>query len=214
MNSIEHQTLPSEDMHSYEPRLGHGLRHDPFNAIVGPRPIGWISSINSSGQLNLAPYSFFNAFNYVPPIIGFSSIGRKDTLRNVQQMGEFVWNLVTQPLAEAMNQSCAAVAPEVSEFELAGLTPEASRLVQPPRVAESPVAFECKVTQIVQLQSADGTQVSTWLVLGEVVAVHIRKDLIVEGIYDTARAGHVLRGGGPADYFTVGPAQLFRMVRP
>ncbi len=214
MNSIEPPTFLSDDRHSYEPRLGHGLRHDPFNAIVGPRPIGWISSINSSGQLNLAPYSFFNAFNYVPPIIGFSSVGAKDTLRNVQQTGEFVWNLVTQPLAEAMNQTCAAVAPQVSEFELAGLTPLASRLVQPPRVAQSPVAFECKATQIVQLQGADGTQVSTWLVLGEVVAVHIRKDLIVDGIYDTARAGHVLRGGGPADYFTVGPAQLFRMVRP
>lgn len=170
--------------------------------------------MNSSGQLNLAPYSFFNAFNYVPPIIGFSSVGAKDTLRNVQQTGEFVWNLVTQPLAEVMNQTCAAVAPEVSEFELAGLTPLASRLVRPPRVAESPVAFECKATQIVQLQGADGTQVSTWLVLGEVVAVHIRKDLIVDGIYDTARSGHVLRGGGSADYFTVGPAQLFRMVRP
>lgn len=204
----------SDEIHSYEPRVGHGLRHDPFNAIVGPRPIGWISSMSSSGQLNLAPYSFFNAFNYVPPIIGFASVGRKDTLRNVQQTGEFVWNLVTQPLAEAMNQTCAAVPPEVNEFELAGLTPLASSLVKPPRVAQSPVAFECKTTQIIQLQGADGTKVSTWLVLGEVVAVHIRKDLIVDGIYDTARAAHVLRGGGPADYFTVGPAQLFRMVRP
>ena len=200
--------------YSYQPRLGHGLPHDPFNAIVGPRPIGWISTRSASGVNNLAPYSFFNAFNYVPPIIGFASIGYKDTLRNIEETGEFVWNLTTRALAEAMNQSCAPVGPEVSEFALAGLTPLASTVVAPPRVAESPVTFECKRTQIVQLQGADGAQVDTWLVLGEVVAVHIDKALLKDGVYDTAAAGHVLRGGGPADYFTVGPEQLFRMHRP
>ena len=200
--------------HSYQPRLGHGLPHDPFNAIVGPRPIGWISTRSASGVNNLAPYSFFNAFNYVPPIIGFASIGYKDTLRNIEETGEFVWNLTTRALAEAMNQSCASVGPEVSEFALAGLTPLASTVVAPPRVAESPVTFECKRTQIVQLQGADGAQVDTWLVLGEVVAVHIDQALLKDGVYDTAAAGHVLRGGGPADYFTVGPEQLFRMHRP
>ncbi|RAR53820.1 UNVERIFIED_CONTAM: flavin reductase like protein, partial [Acidovorax defluvii] len=111
------------DIHTYEPRLGHGLPHDPFNAIVGPRPIGWISTQSATGALNLAPYSFFTAFNYVPPIVGFASIGAKDTLRNIEATGEFVWNLATHDLADAMNQSCAAVPPEVSEFELAGLTP-------------------------------------------------------------------------------------------
>ena len=200
--------------HSYQPRLGHGLPHDPFNAIVGPRPIGWISTRSASGVNNLAPYSFFNAFNYVPPIIGFASIGYKDTLRNIEETGEFVWNLTTRALAEAMNQSCASVGPEVSEFALAGLTPLASTVVVPPRVAESPVTFECKRTQILQLQGADGAQVDTWLVLGEVVAVHIDQALLKDGVYDTAAAGHVLRGGGPADYFTVGPEQLFRMHRP
>ena len=200
--------------YSYQPRLGHGLPHDPFNAIVGPRPIGWISTRSASGVNNLAPYSFFNAFNYVPPIIGFASIGYKDTLRNIEETGEFVWNLTTRALAEAMNQSCASVGPEVSEFALAGLTPLASTVVAPPRVAESPVTFECKRTQILQLQGADGAQVDTWLALGEVVAVHIDKALLKDGVYDTAAAGHVLRGGGPADYFTVGPEQLFRMHRP
>ena len=200
--------------HSYEPRHGHGLPHDPFNAIVGPRPIGWISTRSASGVNNLAPYSFFNAFNYVPPLIGFASIGYKDTLRNIEETGEFVWNLTTRALAEAMNQSCAGVGPDVSEFALAGLTPLASTLVAPPRVAESPVTFECKRTQILQLQGADGAQVDTWLVLGEVVAVHIDQALLKDGVYDTAAAGHVLRGGGPADYFTVGPEQLFRMHRP
>ena len=113
-----------------------------------------------------------------------------------------------------MNQSCAAVPPEVSEFELAGLPPLASEKVRPPRVAESPVTFECRSTQIVQLQGIDGEKVPTWLVLGEVVAVHIAKALLKDGVYDTAGAGHILRGGGPADYFTVGPEQLFKMYRP
>jgi flavin reductase (DIM6/NTAB) family NADH-FMN oxidoreductase RutF len=201
-------------IHFYEPRNGHGLPHDPFNAIVGPRPIGWISSVSQAGIPNLAPYSFFNAFNYVPPIVGFASIGAKDTLRNVQETGEFVWNLATRPLAEAMNASCAAVPPEVDEFGLAGLTAIPSRLVGAPRVAESPVSFECRVTQVVQLQGANGDAVSTWLVLGEVVGVHIANESLRDGIYDTAAAGHILRAGGPADYFTVGPEQLFRMHRP
>ncbi len=204
----------SDAIHYYEPANGHGLPHDPFNAIVGPRPIGWISSQDAQGQLNLAPYSFFNAFNYTPPIVGFASIGRKDSLNNIEQTGEFAWNLATRPLAEAMNQSCAAVPAGVNEFELAGLTPAASRIIQVPRVEESPVSFECKVTQIIQLQRADQELVPTWLVLGEVVAVHIAKWLLKEGIYDTAAAEPILRGGGPADYFQLGPEALFKMFRP
>jgi flavin reductase (DIM6/NTAB) family NADH-FMN oxidoreductase RutF len=198
----------------YEPRNGHGLPHDPFNSIVGPRPIGWVSTKSANGILNLAPYSFFNAFNYVPPIVGFCSIGAKDSLRNVQETGEFVWNLVTRPLAEAMNKTCAPVPPEINEFELAGLTPQASNIVQVPRVLESPVAFECRCTQIVQLQSHDQQRVNSWLVLGEVVGIHIDERSLKDGIYDTASAQHVMRGGGPADYFSVGPEQLFRMSRP
>ena len=201
-------------IHFYEPRNGHRLPHDPFNAIVGPRPIGWISSLSQAGVRNLAPYSFFNAFNYVPPIVGFASIGEKDTLRKVQVTGEFVWNLATRPLAEAMNISCTAAAPEEDEFALAGLTAAPSRLVKAPRVADSPVSFECKVTQIIQLQRASGETVPTWLILGEVVGVHIAEASLREGVYDTAAAGHILRGGGPADYFSIGPEQLFRMFRP
>lgn len=204
----------SDNIYSYEPRLGHGLPHDPFNAIVGPRPIGWISTKSKDGVLNLAPYSFFNAFNYVPPIIGFASTGYKDTVRNIEETGEFVWNLVTRPLAEVMNQSCAPVGPEVSEFELTGLTPKASSVVSVPRVAESPVAFECRATKVEQLVGLDGQKITTWLTLGEVVAIHIDKSLLKDGIYDTASAGHILRGGGPGDYFSIGPEQLFKMYRP
>ena len=201
-------------MHFYQPSQGHRLPHDPFNAIVGPRPIGWISSQSSDGLLNLAPYSFFNAFNYTPPLIGFSSIGYKDTVRNIEETGEFVWNLVTRDLAEAMNLSCAAVAPEVNEFELAGLTPKASSLVKPPRVADCPVAFECKLSQMIRLRGANGVLVDSWLVLGEVIGVHIAENLLIDGVYDTAAAHPVLRGGGPADYFEIDIAQRFRMFRP
>ena len=202
------------DIHFYEPRAGHGLPHDPFNAIVGPRPIGWISTKSREGILNLAPYSFFNAFNYTPPIVGFASIGYKDTVRNVEETGQFCWNLATRALADRMNATCAMVPPDVDEFALAGLTPAASRLVDVPRVLEAPVSFECKLTQLIRLQGADGQPAPSWLVLGEVVGVHIARALLKDGVYDTAHAGHILRGGGPADYFEVGPAQLFRMFRP
>jgi flavin reductase (DIM6/NTAB) family NADH-FMN oxidoreductase RutF len=203
-----------DDKYYYEPAQGHGLPHDPFNAIVGPRPIGWISSQDEQGRLNLAPYSFFNAFNYIPPIIGFSSVGRKDSLNNIEKTGEFAWNLATRPLAEAMNQSSAAVVPEVDEFALSDLTPVASRVIAVPRVLESPVSFECKVTQIIQLQRADRQVVPSWLILGEVVAVHIARHLLKDGVYDTAAAEPILRGGGPADYFQLGPEALFKMYRP
>ncbi|MGA9548504.1 MAG: flavin reductase family protein, partial [Rhodomicrobium sp.] len=149
-----------------------------------------------------------------PPIIGFSSIGYKDSVRNVEQTREFAWNLATLSLAEAMNQTSAPLPPEVSEFDVAGLTPLESQLISAPRVAESPVSFECRCTQIIQLAAADGRKVSTWLVLGEVVMVHIAQSLLQNGVYNTAAAGHILRGGGAADYFTIGPDQLFRMMRP
>ena len=201
-------------IHSYEPRAGHRLPHDPFNAIVGPRPIGWISSISSSGTLNLAPYSFFNAFNYVPPIIGFASIGRKDSLANIEATGEFVWNLASEPLAQQMNQSCAAVPPDVDEFALAGLATEPSAQVRPPRVQAALVSMECRCSQIIQLQSADGAPVPTWLVLGEVVMVHIDERLLKDGIYQTAAGQPLLRGGGPGDYFTISDAGKRVMMRP
>ncbi len=205
--------MPS-DFYAYEPSKGHGLPHDPFNAIVGPRPIGWISSRGADGRINLAPYSFFNAFNYVPPIIGFSSIGWKDTVRNIRETGEFAWNLATRELAEAMNQTCAPVPPDVNEFELAGLESVASELIQVPRVARSPVTFECRVTDIHQLRSAAHAPIDSWLVLGEVVKVYIDQQLLKNGVFDTANSGVILRGGGPADYFSISEAQKFRMVRP
>lgn len=200
--------------HFYEPQSGHGLPHDPLNAIIAPRPIGWISTLSTQGVANLAPYSFFNAFNYSPPIIGFCSLMRKDSLVNVEATGEFVWNLVTEPLAQAMNLSCSALPPDRSEFELAGLQQTPSRIVRPPRVAQSPVAMECRLSQIVPLQNAAGDPLKAWLVLGEVVGVHIDHNLLEDGIYQTAKARPVTRGGGPADYFVVTPESRFLMPRP
>ncbi|HEM7877565.1 TPA: flavin reductase family protein [Burkholderia contaminans] len=200
--------------HYYEPSQGHGLPHDPLNAIIGPRPIGWIASRGSDGTLNLAPYSFFNAFNYRPPIIGFSSTGAKDSLRNVQETGEFVWNLATRDLAERMNQTCAAVPYEVNEFELGGLTAVPSRVVDVPRVAESGVNFECKVTDVIRLRDHHGVETPATLVLGEVVAVHIRHDLLKDGIFDTFGAGIILRAGGPSAYVHVKPDSRFDIFRP
>jgi flavin reductase (DIM6/NTAB) family NADH-FMN oxidoreductase RutF len=160
-------------IHSYDPRTGHGLKHDPLNAIVAPRPIGWISTVSAAGVRNLAPYSFFNAFNYRPPIIGFSSTGWKDSVRNIEETGQFVWNLATRPLAQAVNATSAMVPDHVDEFALAGLTAAPSQRVAPPRVAESPVAFECRLTQMIRLTDAEGAPVDAWLTLGEVVMVHI-----------------------------------------
>ena len=201
-------------IHFYEPRNGHGLKHDPFNSIVGPRGIGWISTRSEQGTLNLAPYSFFNGFNYVPPIVGFSSIGAKDSLRNIEATREFAWNLVTRELADAMNETCIDAPPDIDEFQLAGLTPCASRVISTPRVAESPVSFECRLTQIHRLQRADGTPVDTWMVFGEVVGVQIDESLIVDGVYRTTLGRPVLRGGGVGDYFTLREEDRFEMRRP
>jgi len=206
--------MSERDFHVYEPARGHGLKHDPFSAIVGPRPIGWISSRDKDGHVNLAPYSFFNAFNYKPPIIGFSSIGHKDSVRNVMETGEFIWNLATKELATQMNATSAHVPHDVDEFTLAGLTPVPGRLVNVPRVGESRAAMECKVLQVIQLQDKEGNKVRSWLTLGEVVAVYIDRTLIRDGEYQTAKAHPILRAGRLGDYAEITPDIMFEMVRP
>lgn len=201
-------------IHFYQPKEGHGLAHDPFNAIIAPRPIGWISTKSKDCVLNVAPYSFFNALNYTPPIIGFSSVGAKDSLRNAQETGEFCWNLVSKPLVNAMNNTSAPLPPEQSEFFDAGLETAPSKLIDAPRVKASPVSFECKVTDIVQLKDANGTHCESWFVMGEVVGVHIDRTLIVDGVYKTLRGEPVMRGGGAGDYYTVDENNAFELLRP
>ncbi|WAS99757.1 flavin reductase family protein [Rouxiella chamberiensis] len=207
--------MSSDDRYFYEPAKGHGLPHDPLNAIVGPRPIGWIASRSAQGQRNLAPYSFFNCFNYRPPIIGFASSGWKDSVKNIVETGEFVWNLTTRSLAVKMNESSASLEHGRDEFEFAGLTPVQGSIVKADRVLESPVNFECKLSQCIQLQGAAGEKIDTWLVLGEVVAVHIARHLLnEEGVYQTALAEPVLRAGGPSAYYGISEALRFDLTRP
>ena len=201
-------------IHYYEPAAGHGLPHNPFNAIVAPRPIGWVGTTSRDGTHNLAPYSFFNAFNYIPPIVGFCSVGDKDSLKNVREVPEFSWNLATWDLRDQMNASSAGLDHGTSEFEAAGIAIEQARIIRPALVAASPVKFECKVTQIEQLKTASGDDVPSWLILGEVVGVHIDESLLEDGVYQTERARPIMRGGGPGDYFTITEDNKFFMGRP
>jgi len=206
--------MSDDAFYRYEPKDGHGLPHDPFAAIIAPRPIGWISSLGADGVANLAPYSFFNAFSYRPPIIGFSSSGWKDSVRNIERSREFVWNLTNESLVHAMNATAAPAAAHESEFTLAGLTMLESDLVRAPRVAESPVHMECRLTQIERLRDAGGAELETWMVLGEVVCVHIRADALRDGVFHTHEQGVVLRSGGAGDYVRVGAESVFTLERP
>ncbi len=199
-------------VHTYRPAEGHGLAHNPFNAIVGPRPIGWIGTLAADGRRNLAPYSFFNAFNYTPPLVGFSSTSWKHTARNCADTGEFTWNLVSRELAEAMNETSTPA--DVDEFERAGLAAAASDLIAAPRVADARVTFECRVTQQIELTGLDGLPSGAVLTMGEVVVVHIDEALIVDGVYDTVGGAPLLRGGGPSAYYGIAEGSRLDLFRP
>lgn len=196
----------------YEPAKGHGLPHDPFKAILAPRPIGWITTIDAAGRVNLAPYSFFGGFNSNPPIVGFSSEGNKDSVGNVREVGEFVCNLATRDLAESMNLTSAPLPRGTDEMGFAGLEAAPSTLVRPPRVAATPAALECRVLRIITLDDLDGRPLDTHLVLGQVVGVHIDPAYLRDGRFDTVAAKPIARCGYRGDYAQV--ESLFEMVRP
>jgi flavin reductase (DIM6/NTAB) family NADH-FMN oxidoreductase RutF len=202
------------DRHSYRIEDGHGLRHDPLKAIIAPRPIGWISTLSSTGIANLAPYSFFAMINDRPPMLMFSSTGHKDSVANIEATGAFVFNLATRPLAEAMNATSATLPPDADEFEIAGLTKAPSLLVAPPRVAETPAAFECRAVEVKQLRDLDGRAVDGWMTIGQIVAVHLDPACIEDGLFLTERARPIQRAGYAADYWEVGAAGKFAMRRP
>lgn len=189
----------------------HGMKHDPFKAMIVPRPIGWISSLAPDGIVNLAPYSFFNAVSDKPHILVFSSTGYKDNIRNIDQTGEFVFNLATFDLKDQMNTTSAMVAPDVDEFQLSGLTPAPSRMVAPPRVAESPVAMECKHLQTIELMDIDGKPSGSWAVFGQVVGIHIDDSLIAGGRVHIEKAKPIARLGY-MDYAVV--EDVFALPRP
>ena len=197
----------------YEPdkRDQSRLRFDPFKAIVAPRPIGWITSMNRKGEVNLAPYSFFNGVNSRPNMVMFASEGRKDSVSFIAETGEFVCNLATWELREAMNATSAPLPRGANEMERAGLAPAPSRLVKPPRVAASPCALECRLIRIVAMETFDRTPVDCHVVFGQVIGVHIDDRFIVEGRLDTAALRPIARCG--YDEYAVVEG-VFAMQRP
>ena len=188
------------------------LPHDPFKAIVAPRPIGWITSINKKGEINLAPYSYFNGVLSRPNFVMFSSEGFKDSVRNVSETKEFVCNLATWDLRDAMNATSAPLPYGENEMKRAGLEPAPSKLVKPPRVAASPCALECKLFRIVQLADLDGKELDGHVVIGQVIGVYINDDYVRDGKFDTAAAKPIARCGYLDEYAVV--TELFRMTRP
>ncbi|WP_075288784.1 flavin reductase family protein [Pararhizobium arenae] len=189
----------------------HGLAHDPFKAIVSPRPIGWIGSRANDGSYNLAPYSFFNAISDTPKLVMFSSSGRKDSVTNIEQTGEFTASFASRDLADKMNMSSIAAPRGESEFDIAGLTPEIGKLVSAPFVAEAYAALECKVTEMFQPKTLSGDVSDNYMVIGQVVGIHIREEAIREGRFDMARVRPIGRMGY-MDYCDAG--DVFEMFRP
>ena len=189
----------------YRPAEGHGLRHNPFNAIVTPRPIGWISSTGPFGD-NLAPYSFFNAAAYTPPQVTFASTGIKDSLRNVLDTGVFAVNIVEEAMLDAMNATSAVLPREVDEFARAGVQREPCVTIDCPRVAGAPAVLECRLVQEILLLGRDNV-----LVIGEVTGIHLRDDCLVDGRFDVTRFHSVARMGY-RDYAVI--REVFEKKRP
>lgn len=195
----------------YEPSQGHGLPFNPFKAIIAPRPIGWVSTIDAQGRPNLAPYSFFNAVSGAPEMIMFTSEGLKDSVRNAKDTGEFVYNLVSASLMQAMNATSAALEPGHNEFEFAKLGAAPSKIVMPPRVADSPAALECKVVSVTELADMHGKLIDRYMVIGQVVGVHIADEYLVNGRFDMVKAQTMARCGYQ-DYAQV--TALTQLLRP
>jgi flavin reductase (DIM6/NTAB) family NADH-FMN oxidoreductase RutF len=189
----------------------HGLPHDPFKAIVTPRPIGWITALSAKGEVNLSPYSFFNAVSSRPHIVMFSSEDRKDAVAFVEETGEFTCSIVSKALAQQMNMTSAPLPRGTSEYAHAGLEMAPSRFVKPPRVAASPAALECKLLSVQQLSDIDGKALPRWMVLGQVVGIYMDDACIRDGRFDTAAANPIARCGY-ADYAEVD--RLFSIIRP
>jgi flavin reductase (DIM6/NTAB) family NADH-FMN oxidoreductase RutF len=187
------------------------LRYDPFKAIVAPRPIGWVTSMSGRGEINLAPYSYFNGICSKPNLVMFASEGMKDSASFIAETGEFVCSLATWDLREQMNATSAPLKRGVNEMERAGLTPAPSRLVKPPRVAASPCALECRLINILPMSDAAGAPLDCHVVFGQVVGVHIDDRFIKDGLLDTAALKPIARCG--YDQYAV-VERVFAMTRP
>ncbi len=195
----------------YEPwKQKHGLPHDPFTAIIGPRPIGWITSMSLKGEINLAPYSFFNSVSSNPPMVMFASEGRKDTINFVEETGEFVCNLAVWDLREEVKETSQFFPRGMNEMEAAGLEAAPSMLVRPPRIKASPCALECKWLNTLRLNDIEGNPAPRFIAFGQVVGIHIDERFIKDGLLDTAAMKPILRAGYH-DYFVVTRDALFTM---
>ena len=197
----------------YRPEDGHGLPHNPFNAIVTPRPIGWIATRGADGSENLAPYSFFNAVAYVPPQVMFASTsakpdreGTKDSVANVRETGVFCVNIVEYAMKDAMNLTSGPWPREVDEFEKAGIAREECRTIPCSRVANAPASLECRLVRIVQLPGE-----ANFVVFGEVTGVHLRDDCLKDGVFDVL-AFNPLTRMGYRDYSVI--REKFALKRP
>lgn len=189
----------------YRPENGHGLRRNPFNAIVSPRPIGWISTTGPWGD-NLAPYSFFNAVAYTPPQVVFASNGVKDSVRNIRETRVFAVNIVEEARLAAMSETSAELPPEVDEFTHAAVPKATCTTITCPRVADAPATLECRLVQEIGALGEDNL-----LILGEVTGIHLRDDCVVDGWFDVTRYRPVARLGY-RDYTVV--RDKFAVPRP
>ncbi|MDR6758265.1 flavin reductase (DIM6/NTAB) family NADH-FMN oxidoreductase RutF [Mycoplana sp. BE70] len=189
----------------------HGLSHDPFKAIVSPRPIGWIGTKGADGSLNLAPYSFFNAISDKPKLVMFSSSGHKHSVRNIEETGVFTCSFASRSLADQMNMTSIPADYGESEFEIAGLTPMPARLVDAPLVAEAFAALECRMTEVMRPRGLDGLPSENWVVFGQVVGIHIKDEAVRDGRFDMSVARPIGRMGY-MDYCDAG--DVFEMMRP
>ena len=199
--------------HYYSTGQRHGLARNPLKAIVAPRPIGWVSTVSSEGLGNLAPYSFFNMVSDTPPMLMFSSVGHKDTVRNIEATGEFAVSLASLALSAPMSLTSQPFPPEIDEFDAAGLSRMACREIGPPGVAGSPAILECRSIEVKRLADIDRQPLDVWMVIGQIVGVHIDRKCLVDGLFRTELAEPVLRAGYADEYWAIGEAGKFLMKR-
>jgi len=195
----------------YDVARGHGLPHDPVKALIAPRPIGWICAMSAKGEVNLSPYSFFNQVSDRPHMVMFSSVGRKDAITFIEETGEFTCSIVSWEQRDAMNRTSVPLPRGQSEFEYAGLEPEPSVLIRPPRVRGAPAALECRLVKIVELMPLDGSDAAYFMAIGQVVGVHIDDRVMRDGYVDTVLLQIVSRAGYH-DYFLAD--HKFSLTRP
>ena len=205
--------IADDTYHYYTTDQRHGLARNPLKAIIGPRPIAWVSTIAKDGTGNLAPYSFFNQVSDSPPMLMFSSVGYKDTVRNIEATGEFAVSMASSSLAAAMNLTSGDFAPGIDEFDEADLARMACRAIRPQAVAGSPAVLECRAVEVRRLSALDGQPIDVWMTIGQVIGVHVARSCLIDGIFRTELANPVLRAGYADEYWAIDAVGKFLMRR-